>query len=193
MAKVQKRGDDGLTEKQRRLLSHFVHVTGSIRLSAQSQHLHPGRHQQWLSTCPAYKAAYRRAKREAMEILEVEARRRAVLGTNEPVIFQGRLCGVWKKDGETVTEDTEGAVLVPLTVKKYSDPLLMFLMKGCLPGKYRDKAIEHKGRINHAHAHLHAQIRDQPDLSQLPPELLDQVIAALEAKRLPVPPEGGNA
>ncbi|KKL14028.1 hypothetical protein LCGC14_2519820, partial [marine sediment metagenome] len=38
-----------------------------------------------------------------------------------------------------VAETAEGAVHIPLTIKKYSDTLLIFLLKGKAPQTYRDR------------------------------------------------------
>lgn len=87
---------------------------------------------------------------EAMDLLEAEARRRAVVGVDDPVIYEGKLCGVWVDDkGRQVSENTPGATLIPLTVKKYSDTLLIFLLKGGRPQKFRDTHHHtHDGRLN---------------------------------------------
>ena len=62
----------------------------------------------------------------ATDTLEMEARRRASLGVEEPVYYQGQVVGY---------------------VRKYSDVLLMFLLKAQRPEKFRDN---HKidGRID---------------------------------------------
>jgi hypothetical protein len=79
------------------------------------------------------------ALEEAGDLLEAEARRRAYEGVPEPVIYKGQIAGVWVDDsGAVVPAQTPGSKLVPLTVKKYSDVLLIFLLKGALPSKYRD-------------------------------------------------------
>ena len=62
---------------------------------------------------------------EGTEALEDEALRRAQWGVDEPVFFQGEICG---------------------SVKKYSDVLLMFLLKARAPEKYRERqTLEHTG------------------------------------------------
>lgn len=53
----------------------------------------------------------------ATDALETEARRRAVSGVLEPVYYQGKKCGA---------------------IRKYSDTLLIFLLKGHRPKKYAD-------------------------------------------------------
>jgi hypothetical protein len=60
---------------------------------------------------------------DACDSLELEARRRAFKGVSEPVFYQGEVAG---------------------TVKRYSDTLLMFLLKGNRPDKFRDR-FEHTG------------------------------------------------
>lgn len=52
------------------------------------------------------------------DVLEDEALRRAKDGTNEPVFYQGVRCGL---------------------VRKYSDTLLIFLLKARRPAKFSDR------------------------------------------------------
>lgn len=79
------------------------------------------------------------AIQDAADLLETEAIRRARVGVREPVIYQGRPCGVWVNEaGEIVGENTPGSKLVPLSITKYSDTLLIFLLKGIRPEKYKD-------------------------------------------------------
>ena len=67
--------------------------------------------------------SFRRAWNEACDIgtrlLEQEAQRRAYRGVDEPVFYKGAECGV---------------------VRKYSDTLLIFLLKARKPQKYREGA-----------------------------------------------------
>jgi hypothetical protein len=87
-----------------------------------------------------FAARWADAIEEASDALEAEARRRAVDGVNEPVVYQGELMGVWVgTDGKPATKDAEGARFIPLTLKKYSDVLLIFLLKGNRPDKYRER------------------------------------------------------
>lgn len=88
---------------------------------------------------PDFAEAWEDAKIQASDSLEHEAVRRARDGVNEPVIHQGELCGLWvDAEGNRVAKDTPDSTFIPLTVKKYSDTLLIFLMKGNDPEKYRD-------------------------------------------------------
>lgn len=90
---------------------------------------------------------------EAADLLELEARRRAEKGVDEPVIYQGAVAGQWLNEaGEVCKHDTPGAKFVPITIKRYSDALLQFLLKGVRPKKYRETlSVKHSGKIKHKH------------------------------------------
>ena len=86
-----------------------------------------------------FQEALERAQLMAVDVLEGEAHRRAVEGWEEPVgWYKGEAGGV---------------------VRKYSDLLLIFLLKGIRPEKYRER-MEMRG----AFANI--------DISQLPDELV---------------------
>jgi len=69
--------------------------------------------------------AWEKAAELGADALEDEARRRAHDGVDEPLTCAKGL--VLGEDGQ------------PVMVKKYSDTLLIFLLKGAKPEKYRDK------------------------------------------------------
>jgi hypothetical protein len=59
--------------------------------------------------------------------VKVSARRRPVAGVEEPIFYRGKKCGA---------------------IQRYSDTLLIFLLKGEKPDKYRENMkIEHTGSI----------------------------------------------
>lgn len=62
---------------------------------------------------------WEKAKRIGAEALEDECVRRAMEGTDEPVFHLGAECG---------------------TIRKYSDTLAIFLLKGAMPDKYRENS-----------------------------------------------------
>jgi hypothetical protein len=89
---------------------------------------------------PDFQEAWKQALEAACDALELEARRRAHDGVDAPVIYRGQLCGTWvDAQGRPVAEGTVGATLVPLTTRKYSDSLLMFLLKAHRPDKFRER------------------------------------------------------
>lgn len=96
-----------------------------------------------------FEAAVDEALEEAYDALEAEARRRAFHGIEEPVVYQGQLTPIFERDanGEVMLDDDGRPVqardrhgnLRYLTVRKYSDGLAQFLLKGYRRKKFGDK------------------------------------------------------
>lgn len=102
--------------KQAAFLAAYAEV-GNVTQAAEISKVARRNHYNWLSD-PEYAEAFQAAEQQACDRLEQEARRRAVEGVEEPVFHRGEKCGV---------------------VRKYSDTLLIFLLKGAMPEKYKDR------------------------------------------------------
>jgi len=101
---------------------------GTITQAAEIAGIDRVTHYRWLKDDPEYAKAFEEAHEKSVERLEQEARRRAVEGWEEPVFHKGKVVG---------------------KVRKYSDTLLIFLLKGAAPDKYRERVqTEHTGRID---------------------------------------------
>lgn len=70
------------------------------------------------------------AMESGVDRAEQEAFRRAVKGYEEPVIFQGRVAKV---------RDPETKKMVPLTIRKHSDQLLVTILKGRRKAVYAER------------------------------------------------------
>ncbi len=101
-------------------------------------------HYRWLEKDPEYRAAFDLAKEDATDALEAEAHRRAVEGVEEQVGWYRGVAGG--------------------TVRRYSDVLLIFLLKSLRPERYRER-VDVRGVL----AHL--------DVSRLPDELVSRLAA----------------
>lgn len=84
-------------------------------------------HNYWLKHSEAYAAAYGEAEACAVEVWEAEVKRRAYEGVEEPVYQKGMLVGF---------------------IRKYSDLLAIFHLKGARPEKYRDNHVAVQVNIN---------------------------------------------
>ena len=137
-----------ITQAKRRAFLAAYGQMGNITLAAEAAHVHRRTHYVWLEQDHAYKQAFAEAHERAMDVLEAAAYRRAVEGLDEPVIYQGKLQGIYvDAEGRTVTAYTPGATLIPLTVKKYDTTLLIFLLNGGRPEKFRERrTVELSGR-----------------------------------------------
>lgn len=119
--------DKILHPKKRAFLAAYVRVA-SITKAAEIAGISRESHYEWKASDPDYARAFEAAKQIACETLEDEAVRRAHEGVDEPVYQGGQLVG---------------------TIRKYSDTLLIFLMKGAMPEKYKDRVSnEISGSMN---------------------------------------------
>lgn len=95
----------------------------------------------WRKTDPWFVERYAEAEEHAADVLEAEAHRRAVVGVDEPVTFQGM---------PTFVRDPETGEERMFTIKKYSDPLLTTLLKARRPDRFRENVkqqITHEGSV----------------------------------------------
>ncbi len=113
--------------------------TGNVCLACKAAGVGRSSHYRWFEENSAYREAFDQAKEDATDVLEAEAHRRAVHGVVEYVgWYRGEAGGV---------------------VRRYSDVLLIVLLKSVLPERYRER-VEGRGVF----AHL--------DVSLLPDELV---------------------
>ena len=91
--------------------------TGNVRLSARNANITRQVVYRARDRSAKFRADWDEALEEARELLEAEARRRAAIGVDEPVFYKGEVVG---------------------HIRKYSDTLLMFLLKAHWPEKFRE-------------------------------------------------------
>jgi hypothetical protein len=127
MAKKTKAHDSSLLKK--RFLEAF-RQTGNITQAAALAGMDRKTHYDWLEKDPqGYGKEFRDAEEHAIDLLEAEAWRRGLKGVRKPVGWhQGKPGGF---------------------VREYSDTLLIFLLKGARPEKYRER-FEHVGKDGEA-------------------------------------------
>jgi hypothetical protein len=108
----------------------------------------------------AFRAAWEEAEDIAADRLEEEARRRAIEGDEEPVVSGGQL-----------VLDPDGA---PVTVRRYSERLLITLLKARRPEKFQSKGSAGRPPL--------------PDYRAMLIDKLDRMAAARAARRGDPPP-----
>ena len=116
--------------------------TGSVTGAAAAARIHRSTHYRRLKSDPTYQAAFEAAGEVAIGVLEDEALRRAVEGVPEPVTYQGQFSYLPKLDeADNVVLDPEGRPIRGklVSIRRYSDSLLMFLLRGARPEKYRER------------------------------------------------------
>lgn len=120
---MPKRSDKPLQLKKAAFLAAY-RLCGNVTHAAEASEVGRDRHYAWLKSDAAYAKEAEAATAEATERLEAEARRRATQGVKKLVLYQGKPVMV---DGEYLYEH------------QYSDVLLIFLLKGAKPEKYRER------------------------------------------------------
>jgi len=100
---------------------------GTVSHACEAAGISRDSHYKWLAKDPQYAADFADAQKDAIESLEAEARRRAVQGV--------RRLKFHSKTGEPYIDPETGE---PYYEHVYSDTLLIFLLKGAAPEKYRD-------------------------------------------------------
>ncbi len=110
----------GETAKKRRQAAFLeAYITcGTITHAARIAKIAKQTHYEWLKRDENYQLDFVEAELAATDALIQEARRRAIDGVPEPVFYKGKEIK---------------------TVQKYSDALLMFLLKGALPEVFRER------------------------------------------------------
>lgn len=117
-----------LSVKQRRFLAAY-RETATITGAARASGVDHKSHYRWRRECPAYAAAFDQTRHEAADVLEEEARRRAVEGVR--AVRFGR-------DGEPLIDPETGE---PYVEVRYSDRLLMVLLKANCPEKFGARVV----------------------------------------------------
>ena len=105
------------TKKNREKFLAELRECGHVGQSAEKTGVNRSTVYDWRKADPDFEKAFQSALDAAVTQLEDEAKRRAHDGWEEPVWYEGQQCG---------------------TVRKFSDTLLIFLLKANKPEKYRE-------------------------------------------------------
>lgn len=125
--------------KQNAFLSAFAKC-GTILHAANAAGINRETVRTWRSDDESFAERFSEAQKEANELLEAEARRRAIQGCRRKK---------FTKNGDPIYDPETGEQYEELV---YSDTLLIFLLKGNDPEKYRERtevtgSIEQSGEI----------------------------------------------
>lgn len=134
-----------IRKKGRNLFLKSLASTGNVGLSVEAAGIGRSTVYEWREKDGTFAKEWDTALADASDVLEAEARRRAAEGTLEPVFYQGEKVG---------------------TVKRYSDVLLIFLLKATNRRKF-----DPDGYVKLS---VHEDLRGQMTALQ---DRLDQVLA----------------
>ncbi len=157
-----------LTQNQISFLSAY-RQTGVIRQAAESAQVDRTNHSRWLRESPDYAKAFDEAKRDAVDTLEIEARKRAIDGLRSYKFHHGMPIQnpLWK-EGDPEEEKWYYET-------SFSDRLLELLLRAHRPEVYRDhQSIEVAGEFQ-VEQQLRRQLIENPESA----DLLCQALEAL--------------
>ena len=126
-------------------------ATGNVSIAAEKADIDRTHTYNWRYKHEDFAAQWDEAMQVAVDALEAEARRRAVEGVDEPVYYKGQLVD---------------------TIKKYSDTLLITLLKAHRPEKFRER-FEHTGADG-------GPLRIDSTVHHPDPEVLAEILAVRE-------------
>jgi hypothetical protein len=152
---------------QRRFLTSFC-LCGTITHAAKAAGINRTLHNVWLRD-PEYAECFAHAQEAAADYLEREAIRRATEGVKRYK---------FASNGKPLIHPETG---LPYYEHEYSNALLIFLLKGSRPEKFRDKVLTING--HHEHRHVHYSL-EELDLSEATRKLIEQAQAKLPSASL---------
>ena len=106
------------TSRRRGTFLTSLAETGNVSAAARAAKVSRSYAYRLKTADPEFAADWAEALETAIDALDAEARRRALDGVETPHFHQGRVCG---------------------TGRKYSDTLLMFLLRAHRPERYRER------------------------------------------------------
>ena len=118
------------TKDRREVFLRALAETGIVTIAAGAAGITRARAYQVRQQDQGFATAWDEAEQRAADALEAEAWRRAVSGVPEPLVSAGK-----------VVRDDDGQ---PLAIRRYSDNLLIALLKARRPEKFKDRqVVEH--------------------------------------------------
>ncbi|WP_369952281.1 hypothetical protein [Ralstonia syzygii] len=138
-------------------------VLGNVTAAALAASVDRVTAYRWRESDEAFAVAWDDAIEQAADLIELEARRRAVEGVDEPVVYQGNFTYLYREakdaDGNPIIDElTQSPKMEPVldehgnhkvaAIRKYSDALMALLLKAHKPEKYRENSkVELAGRL----------------------------------------------
>lgn len=144
--------EKGITSKRYLFLAAYA-TNGNVRQSCEIAGCHPTFIHRLVREDPDFRAKFKLARKDSVQRLEQEARRRAEQGVQRLKFDKGRMICIPDPAGRTVKEkrlvkngkgkpkeiEVEVPLMIPYVEHEYSDALMIFLLKANDPKKYRDR------------------------------------------------------
>jgi hypothetical protein len=134
---IRRQGQRMNDEERKRVQAIFLDSfrnNANVRLASAKAGVHRSIFNYWLEHDPEFSVEYHEALADANDTIRAAIFQRAVMGVEEPVVAMGHV--MYDKDGKM------------LTVRKYSDALLMRLAAARMPEFRNEQKVEHSGSLD---------------------------------------------
>lgn len=125
---------DGIRHPTKRAFLEAFARSGVVGVAAKAVDMHRSTHGKWMHEegpeADAYREAFDQAKDAAADLLEATAINRAVRGTRRLVLHEGK---------PVLIENLDTGEMERLWEVKYSDTMLIFMLKAARPEKFRER------------------------------------------------------
>lgn len=116
--------------KQAAFLAAYALCGANVTAASREAKIDPSTHYDWLKRDRSYPERFEAARQAACDAIEEEIFRRGQIGYDEPIVYKGE-----------ISKDKRGRIV---TVRRFSDVLLIFRAKALMPEKYGDRTkLEH--------------------------------------------------
>lgn len=131
-------------QTQAKFLESFA-KTANVRAACMDAGIDRSLVYQWAEHNDEFSLRFKQAELDANDVIRAELYRRAIEGTEKPVVSMGR-----------VARDEEGKILM---IREYSDNLLALLAKSRMP-EFREKTqVDVNAQVNHQGGELARELR----------------------------------
>lgn len=148
---------DKIVRNRKRNFLKALKLSGNVTIACKIAGWTPPAAKHHFDKDPIFRQEWEEAIEEATDLLEKEARRRAVDGFEKLTVYQGKVVyhrypEDWpdeSKAGQYMTDPLTGDP-IPVVMREYSDRMLELLLKGNRPDKFRENVevgITHKGGV----------------------------------------------
>ncbi len=145
------------SEKRKLLLESIVEFGGNVSRALEKARVGRSAAYEWKRDDEEFSELWEKALEDGIDRLEDEARRRACEGVKKPVYQGGKRVGF---------------------IQEYSDTLLMFLLNGARPEKYRHNAsVNVTGKLSH-------DVVERVDIGSLTDDEIAEIRAGKVAEKL---------
>jgi hypothetical protein len=136
---------NGIRHPKKRAFLRAYADTFNVTFSAELAKIERHTHYAWLQNDEHFVEAFELAKEVGSKSLEAEVVRRAKDGVRRVKFYRGQPILIPCKPDDPEAVEVDGKYVKPYSEREFSDVLAIFILKGEMPEKYRERYEYHDG------------------------------------------------